>query len=180
MVSCTHHEVCVIDHGGQVGHLTSHTNTSNPQQAAILSPQWEEVNIRRRPQYSDQRYGRFLLSMWQRAHMHMDFFALWLFWSSQQTRRIEQTKRDLRHYCGKWCSDWRISSKPVCWFSFLQWGAFSGAGTNRPVLTCVFVISNILDKRYNRELLKVGGEFYLFRNISSCQYNNCHSLHVYS
>lgn len=53
MVSFTRHEVCVIDHEGQVGLLTSHTNTSNPQQAAILSAQREEMIIRRRPQYND-------------------------------------------------------------------------------------------------------------------------------
>lgn len=42
--------VCVIDHGGQVELLTPHTNISNPQQAAILPTQQEEIIIRRRPQ----------------------------------------------------------------------------------------------------------------------------------
>lgn len=53
MVSFTRHEVCVIDHEGQVGLLTSHTNTSNSQQAAIVSTQQEEMILRRRPHYND-------------------------------------------------------------------------------------------------------------------------------
>lgn len=81
MVPRSLREVCIIDHEGQVGLLTSHTNTRGPQQAATLSTQREDKTIRRR----------------LKVRMYSDYYGSWFPWtlwlfSSQLMWCIEQSK----------------------------------------------------------------------------------------
>lgn len=94
MVSCTHHEVCVIDHEGQVGLLTSHTNTSNPQKAAILSTQQEEIIMRTSPTITVKGMLVFFLLWWQAC---VDFvLRLFFFFNLTKTLYVDQKKNKTR------------------------------------------------------------------------------------